>query len=211
VKTSCRLLWFGRDSVSARSQLVAGHAQSRLKRFGHFWDHLKKLASVFHLGKSGDSYFYAMEFVDGESLDKVIRRSGPLDPSTALKVTALVAAGLEAIDNFRVSNIVAMHGDHDVAWFDVAMDQILLVGFDRTSFHGFLAKRLLLRGGRLLKHIGVAAVVAAPEISGCGFPAQVAINTLRFEDLKTLMAAMVEATQRNEVGALNYEWAISDD
>src|SRR4029077_15338504 len=32
------------------------------------------VASVFHLGKSGDSYFYAMEFVDGESLDKVIRR-----------------------------------------------------------------------------------------------------------------------------------------
>ena len=36
------------------------------------------VASVFHLGKSGDSYFYAMEFVDGESLDKVIRRSGRL-------------------------------------------------------------------------------------------------------------------------------------
>src|SRR6266436_2367 len=56
------------------------------------------VASVFHLGKSGDSYFYAMEFVDGESLDKVIERSGRLDPSTALKVTALVAAGLEEID-----------------------------------------------------------------------------------------------------------------
>src|SRR5258708_13094056 len=39
-----------------------------------------------------------MEFVDGESLDKVIERSGRLDPSTALKVTALVAAGLEEID-----------------------------------------------------------------------------------------------------------------
>src|SRR5258708_36017734 len=51
-------------------------------------------------------------------------------------------------------------------------------GFDRRSFHGFLAKRLLLRGGRLLKHIGVAAVVAAPEISGCGLPAQVAVNAL---------------------------------
>src|SRR5271168_940674 len=48
---------------------------------------------------------------------------------------------------------------------------IVADGFDRTSFHGFLAKRLLLRGGRLLKHIGVAAVVAAREISGCGFPA----------------------------------------
>src|SRR5262249_21772646 len=28
------------------------------------------------------------------------------------------------------------------------------------------------------QHIGVAAVVAAPEISGCGFPAQVAVNAL---------------------------------
>jgi serine/threonine protein kinase len=78
------------------------------------------VASVFHLGKSGDSYFYAMEFVDGESLDKVIRRSGRLDPSTALKVTALVAAGLEAIDqqklvhrDIKPSNImVSMHGDN---------------------------------------------------------------------------------------------------
>ena len=55
------------------------------------------VASVFHLGMSGDSYFYAMEFVDGESLDKVIRRSSRLDPSTALRVVTLVAAGLEAI------------------------------------------------------------------------------------------------------------------
>jgi TolB-like protein/Flp pilus assembly protein TadD len=77
------------------------------------------VASVFHLGKSGDSYFYAMEFVDGESLDKVIRRSSRLDPSTALKVTALVAAGLEAIDkqnlvhrDIKPSNImVSFDGD----------------------------------------------------------------------------------------------------
>jgi len=78
------------------------------------------VASVFHLGKSGDSYFYAMEFVDGESLDKVIRRSSRLNPSTALKVTALVAAGLEAIDkqnlvhrDIKPSNVmVSMHGDN---------------------------------------------------------------------------------------------------
>src|SRR5215472_11690186 len=55
---------------------------------------------------------------------------------------------------------------------------IVADGFDRTSFHGFFAKRLLLRGGRLLKHVGVAALVAAREISGCGFPAQVAVNAL---------------------------------
>jgi len=55
------------------------------------------VASVFHLGPSGDSYFYAMEFVDGESLDKVIRRAGPLSPGIALKVTSLAVDGLGAI------------------------------------------------------------------------------------------------------------------
>ena len=40
---------------------------------------------------------------------------------------------------------------------------------------------------------------------------ELAINPSRFEDLKTLMADMVEATRQNEVGTLNYEWAISDD
>jgi len=56
------------------------------------------VASVFHLGKTGDSYFYAMEFVDGEALDKVIRRSDRLEPAAALQVVTLVAAGLETID-----------------------------------------------------------------------------------------------------------------
>ena len=38
---------------------------------------------------------------------------------------------------------------------------------------------------------------------------ELAINPGRFEDFKTLMANMVEATQKNEVGTLNYEWTIS--
>jgi quinol monooxygenase YgiN len=38
-----------------------------------------------------------------------------------------------------------------------------------------------------------------------------AVNPDRFEDLKTLMAELVEATQRNEVGMLDNQWAISDD
>jgi protein kinase-like protein len=78
------------------------------------------VAWVIHLGESGGNYFYVMEFVDGESLDKVIRCSSRLDPSTALKVTGLVAAGLEAIDqqklvhrDIKPSNImVRMHGDN---------------------------------------------------------------------------------------------------
>jgi len=33
------------------------------------------VASVFHLGRTGSSYFYAMEFVEGETLEHFIRRS----------------------------------------------------------------------------------------------------------------------------------------
>src|SRR3982074_3063277 len=41
--------------------------------------------------------------------------------------------GQAQIDNFRISNVVAMHADHDVAWFDVAMDQLLLVDCFQAS------------------------------------------------------------------------------
>ena len=34
------------------------------------------VASVFHLGRTGSSYFYAMEFVEGETLEQLIKRSG---------------------------------------------------------------------------------------------------------------------------------------
>ena len=34
------------------------------------------VASVLHLGRTGNSYFYAMEFVEGETLAHLIRRSG---------------------------------------------------------------------------------------------------------------------------------------
>jgi hypothetical protein len=34
------------------------------------------VASVFHLGRTGSSYFYAMEFVEGETLEHLIRRCG---------------------------------------------------------------------------------------------------------------------------------------
>ena len=55
------------------------------------------VASVFHLGERGANYFYAMEFVDGETLEKVIRRCSRLQTDVALEVVAQIAAGLTAI------------------------------------------------------------------------------------------------------------------
>jgi hypothetical protein len=43
------------------------------------------VAWVIHLGESGGNYFYVMEFVPGETLEKLIQRSGKLDPPLNFK------------------------------------------------------------------------------------------------------------------------------
>jgi tetratricopeptide (TPR) repeat protein len=55
------------------------------------------VASVFHLGRSGQEYFYAMEFVEGETLEKLIKRSGRLEIKLALEIATQLAAGLAAV------------------------------------------------------------------------------------------------------------------
>jgi serine/threonine protein kinase len=60
------------------------------------------VASVFHLGRKGRDYFYAMEFVEGETLDHLIKRSGRLEVKLALEITKQVASGLAAVHRKRL-------------------------------------------------------------------------------------------------------------
>src|SRR6476619_5722084 len=55
------------------------------------------VASVFHLGRSAEGYFYAMEFVEGETLKNLIKRSERLEVELALDIAAQVAGGLAAV------------------------------------------------------------------------------------------------------------------
>jgi serine/threonine protein kinase len=55
------------------------------------------VAAVFHLGRIAGEYFYAMEFVEGETLGNLVKRSGRLEASLALEIATQVAAGLTAI------------------------------------------------------------------------------------------------------------------
>ena len=55
------------------------------------------VASVFHLGHSRRNYFYAMEFVEGETLERLIKRTGRLDVKLALEITTQVTGGLAAV------------------------------------------------------------------------------------------------------------------
>ena len=60
------------------------------------------VASVFHLGRISGEYFYAMEFVEGETLESLIRRSGRLDVNLALEIASQVAAGLTAVQEEKL-------------------------------------------------------------------------------------------------------------
>jgi WD40 repeat protein/serine/threonine protein kinase len=77
------------------------------------------VASVFHLGKTDQNYFYTMEFVEGETLENLIKRLGQLEVKLALEIATQVAAGLGALDkqnlvhrDIKPSNImVSLEGE----------------------------------------------------------------------------------------------------
>jgi protein kinase-like protein/NACHT domain-containing protein len=79
------------------------------------------VASVFHLGTTGGNYFYAMEFVEGETLERFLERAGRLDVKLALEITTQVARGLAAIHrrklvhrDIKPSNIMVLVEEESV-------------------------------------------------------------------------------------------------
>jgi tetratricopeptide (TPR) repeat protein len=89
------------------------------------------VASVLHLGRSSQGYFYAMEFVEGETLESLIIRSGRLEVKLALEIVQQVAAGLTAVDkqnlvhrDIKPSNIMVSlerGGDRTVKIIDLGL------------------------------------------------------------------------------------------
>jgi serine/threonine protein kinase/Tfp pilus assembly protein PilF len=83
------------DSESARRRFVReARSAARIRH--------PNVASVFHLGTKGPEYFYAMEFVEGETLDCFIRRHGRFNILLALDITAQVAAALGAAQKEQI-------------------------------------------------------------------------------------------------------------
>ncbi|MGI8957139.1 MAG: serine/threonine-protein kinase [Chthoniobacterales bacterium] len=78
------------------------------------------VASVYHLGTSADAFFYAMEFVDGETVESFIKRQGSIDPVVALRITLQVARALAAAEkvhlvhrDLKPSNLMLVREDDD--------------------------------------------------------------------------------------------------
>src|SRR6267378_4822214 len=82
----------------------------------------RNVASVFHLGKHGNRYFYAMEFIDGETVDALVKRNGPLECLFALDIAQQVASALIAAEkqhlvhrDIKPSNLMfVQEGDGEV-------------------------------------------------------------------------------------------------
>lgn len=56
----------------------------------------RNVASVFHLGIEKDVYFYAMELLDGETIEARVNREGPFDVASTLRLATQVARALNA-------------------------------------------------------------------------------------------------------------------
>ncbi len=78
------------------------------------------VATVFHLGDAEESYFYAMEFVDGETVERLMRRGGALPTLRALDIASQVARALGAAQkqnlvhrDIKPSNIMLTRDEDD--------------------------------------------------------------------------------------------------
>ena len=97
----------------------------------------RNVATVFHLGTEGDTWFYAMEFIDGETLDALIKRQGTLSPAVALTITGQVARALNAAvqhelvhRDIKPANLMLVKEDDDL------VVKVIDFGLAKTSVAG---------------------------------------------------------------------------
>jgi serine/threonine protein kinase len=100
------------------STLESGDALDRFMREARAAAKLRhaNIASVFRLGKTGDTHFYAMEFCEGQTVHQLVERRGPLDLRLALEITRQVTEAL----------VVAQ--DHGVVHRDIKPSNLMITG-----------------------------------------------------------------------------------
>jgi serine/threonine protein kinase len=80
------------DDSNARERFLReARAAARLRH--------PNVATVLHLGQDGNGCFYAMEFIEGETLEAFVARKGPLPAALALEITTQIARALGAAQN----------------------------------------------------------------------------------------------------------------
>jgi len=110
------------------------------------------VATVFHLGNAEGGFYYAMEYVDGETVERRIQREGPLSSDLALRITRQVSRALVAADrqklvhrDIKPSNLMLVIDDDDdhllVKVIDFGLAKSLVAAVDQSltiSMGGFV-------------------------------------------------------------------------
>jgi serine/threonine protein kinase len=110
------------------------------------------IASVYHLGKDEEQFFYAMEFIEGETTESYVARFGPMPPCAALHVAwqiskALAAAARQRFihPDIKPANIMIMADSEEGDWpfvkltdFGLVRSVLLPHGSDSTTRPEFL-------------------------------------------------------------------------
>src|SRR3954471_9326885 len=102
------------DNAEARERFVQEARSAAKLRHAH-------VASVFHLGAEGETYFYAMEFIDGETVEALVKRRGPLPPVVVMRVALQVARALSAAQqhglihrDIKPANLMLLNADGEL-------------------------------------------------------------------------------------------------
>ena len=110
------------------------------------------VATVFHLGNSEGGFYYAMEYVEGETVERRVQREGPLPPELALRITRQVSRALIAADrqklvhrDIKPSNIMLVVDEEEdhllVKVIDFGLAKSLVAAADQSltvSMGGFV-------------------------------------------------------------------------
>jgi len=109
--------------VIAPSLLNSSSARDRFLREARTAAALRhpNVATILYLGDTDGEVFYAMEFVEGVTLEDLIKQQGTLSPSLVLEIGAKVAKALSAAHraglvhrDIKPSNIMLVDGDPEV-------------------------------------------------------------------------------------------------
>ena len=128
------------------------------------------VAGVFHFGASprGDGCYYAMELVEGETLEALVRRDGPLKVEAALEIAtqvtrALVAAAAEGLvhrdlkpGNIMLTRSDATHAELEVKVIDFGLAKAIMESGSERD----------LTQGRICWHAGFCQPGTVPRCAG---------------------------------------------
>jgi serine/threonine protein kinase len=142
------------------------------------------VATVFHLGESAGNYFYAMEFVDGETLETLIRRRGRLEIELALDIVTQVGAGLTAIHKQHLVHRDIKPSNIMLSWEEGRLENVKII--DLGLAKGVTEDTLSVAGS----FVGTPVYASPEQFTGLGTDIRSDLYSLAIEEAKRAVAML---------------------